>query len=175
MRKGQSEVTFTVHSVSGSPSIAGWQWHITNGQSEAVGTLEFDGKKFVAKDFPLPLPGGRHKMQTVKSFRNLTDLTFKFSGAQTKKGDPKNPFWMGRILGIKQEVVWGKPMRGGDCFNFELRDQPWQPGWQVPSTIPWFEGMLFVRKPFLEGDTLTYRMGTPAASARRSSKTTTRH
>jgi hypothetical protein len=94
----------------------------------------------------------------MQRFRNLKDLVFKFSGDETQGADPNNPFWMGRVLGLKQEVTWGKPMREKDDFAFEARDQPWQPDWKVPRTIPWFEGLHFVRKPFLEGDVLTYRI-----------------
>ena len=160
MRKGKAEVAFSVHAKPDSKTIAGFQWHITNGQSEAVAQLEFDKNKLLAKDFPLPLPGTRLKVQKMQRYRNLKKLVFKFSGKETRKPDPNNPFWMGRVLGLKQEVTWGKPMRDKDNFAFEARDQPWQPDWKVPKTIPWFEGLHFVRKPFLEGDSLTYRMNT---------------
>ena len=158
MRKGEPEVTFSVHSEPDSKNIAGYQWHITNGQSEAVARLEFDEEKILAKDLPLPFPGARLKVQKVQRYRNLEERVFRFSGDETRRPDPKNPFWMGRVLGLKQQVTWGKPMRGRDSFAFEARDQPWQPTWQVPKTIPWFEGLWFIRHPFLEGDTLTYRI-----------------
>ena len=158
MRKGEPEVTFSVHSEPDSKKIAGYQWHITNGQSEAVARLEFDEKKILAKDLPLPFPGTRLKVQKVQRYRNLKELVFRFSGDETLRPDSNNPFWMGRVLGLKQQVTWGKPMRGKDSFAFEARDQPWQPTWRVPKTIPWFEGLWFIRHPFLEGDTLTYRI-----------------
>ncbi|MHC4202198.1 MAG: hypothetical protein ACYSU0_19580, partial [Planctomycetota bacterium] len=158
MRKGEPEVTFSIHSEPDSKTISGYQWHITNGQSEAVARLEFDKEKILAKDLPLPFPGARLKVQKVQRYRNLKERVFRFSGDETSRPDPKNPFWMGRVLGMKQQVTWAKPMRGKDSFGFEARDQPWQPTWQVPSTIPWFEGLWFIRHPFLEGDTLTYRI-----------------
>jgi len=159
MRKGKAEVTFTVHAKPGSKKIDGFQWHITNGQSEAVARLEFDKDNILARDLPRPFPGARLKVQKVGRYRNLKDLVFRFSGDETSRPDPNNPFWMGRVLGLKQEAVWGKPMRGKDSFCFEARDQPWQPDWRVPGTIPWFEGLWFIRHPFLEGDSLTYRIG----------------
>lgn len=160
MQKGKAEAAFSVHAKPDSKAIAGFQWHITNGQSEAVAQLEFDETKLLAKDFKLPLPGTRLKVQKMQRYRNLKKLVFKFSGKETRQPDPNNPFWMGRVLGLKQEVTWGKPMRDKDSFAFEARDHPWQPDWKVPKTIPWFEGLHFVRKPFLEGDSLTYRMNT---------------
>lgn len=173
MRKGAPEVTFSVHSEPDSQKIMGFQWHITNGQSEAVARLEFDKEKILAKDLPLPFPGARLKVQKVQRYRNLKELLFRFSGDETRRPDPKNPFWMGRVLGLKQEVTWGKPMRGRDSFAFEARDQPWQPTWRVPKTIPWFEGLWFIRQPFLEGDSLTYRIKNYEDLAR--GRTTTRH
>jgi len=158
MRKGEAEATFSVHAEADSKEIGGYQWHITNGQSEAVARLEFDKEKILAKDLPLPFPGTRLKVQKVQRYRNLKELVFTFSGDETARPDPKNPFWMGRVLGLKQQVTWGKPMRGKDSFGFEARDQPWQPTWRVPKTIPWFEGLWFIRHPFLEGDSLTYRI-----------------
>ncbi len=158
MRKGEAAATFSVHAEADSKDMGGFQWHITNGQSEAVARLEFDKEKILAKDLPLPFPGARLKVQKVGRYRNLKELTFRFSGDETARPDPNNPFWMGRVLGMKQEAVWGKPMRDKDSFAFEARDQPWQPTWAVPKTIPWFEGLWFTRHPFLEGDTLTYRI-----------------
>ena len=166
LKKGKAEAAFSVHSKSDSKPIAGFQWHITNGQSEAVAQLEFDKTKLLAKDFKLPLPGKRLKVQKMQRFRNIKELVFKFSGKATSRPDPNNPFWMGRVLGLKQEVIWGKPMRDKDDFAYEARDQPWQPDWKVPKTIPWFEGLHFVRKPFLEGDSLTYRMNNYKGIAR---------
>jgi hypothetical protein len=64
---------------------------------------------------------------------------------------------MTRVLGLKQHVTWGKPMRAQDRFAFEARDQPWQRDWGVPKARPWIEGLWFVRNgEFPEGDELTF-------------------
>ena len=170
LRMGEPDARFSVHAKPDTKEIAGFQWHITNGQSEAVARLEFDKHKLLARSFPLPLPGTRLKVQKMQRFRNLKDLVFKFSGDETPRPDPNNPFWMGRVLGLKQMVTWGKPMRAKDDFAFEARDQPWQPHWKVPRTIPWFEGLHFVRKPFLEADSLTYRIDNYRDIARKRKK-----
>jgi len=158
MRKGEPEVFFRVHAKPGAKEIEGFQWNISNGQSEAVARLEFGEEKVLVRDLPLPFPGARVEVQKVLWYRNLKDVVFRFSGDETREPDPNNPWWMGRVLGLKQEATWGSPMRAGDWFALEARDQPWQPHWKVPKTIPWIEGLWFIRKPFLEGDSLTYRI-----------------
>lgn len=153
----QAQVRFEVHQDEGSARIDGFQWHVTFGQAEAVSTLEFAGEKIVAADLPTPMPGGRLAVQHMRWFKKLGQLDFHFSGVQTRAPDPNNPKWMSRVLGLKQHVTWGVPMRPQDKFGYEARDQPWKPQWRVPKTTPWIEGLWFVREDsFLEGDELTY-------------------
>ena len=80
-----------------------------------------------------PFPGGREEVQRVRWFRDLKGLDFSFSGEETSAPDPSNPEWMTRVLGLKQHVTWGKPMRAQDRFAFEARNQPWRPDWGVPN------------------------------------------
>lgn len=157
LERGQSSVRFVLHQTPGSSKIAGFQWHVTFGQAEAVSTLRFDNQEISVKQLPLPFSGGREEVQFVRWFRDLKGLNFLFSGEETSAPDPSNPEWMTRVLGLKQHVTWGRPMRTQDRFAFEARDQPWQPDWDVPKARPWIEGLWFVRiGEFPEGDELTY-------------------
>jgi hypothetical protein len=157
LRRGSPSVTFELHQEAESARITGYQWHVTFGQAEAVDRLDFDGNSVMAKDLTLPLPGGRVEVQYHKFIRDLVDLEFRLSGKATQQADPNNPWWMTRVLGLKQRVTWGKPMRPQDHFAFEARDVPWQPDWGVPKTVPWIEGLWFIRNDTLiEGDRLTY-------------------
>ena len=57
----------------------------------------------------------------------------------------------------EEHVVWGVPMRDQNLFGFEARDKPWQATWGVPETVPWIEGLWFVREgSLIEGDWLLY-------------------
>ena len=157
LRRGQPSVRFVLHQNSGSTKITGFQWHVTFGQAEAVRTLRFDSQRISVEQLPCSFPGGREEVQHVRWFRSLKDLNFFFSGEVTSAPDPSNPEWMTRVLGLKQHVIWGKPMRAQDRFAFEARDQPWQPDWGVPKVRPWIEGLWFVRNgAFPEGDELTF-------------------
>ncbi len=157
MRRGSPLVRFEMHQDEGSAKIGGVFWVVTFGQGEAVSELHFDGNAIVVEDLPSPLPGGSLEAQHVQWFSGLEDLNFTFSGEETAAPDPANPKWMTRVLGLKQHVVWGVPMRDGDKFAFEARDKPWQRTWGVPEAVPWIEGLWFVRQgDLLEGDWLTY-------------------
>ena len=157
LERGQPSVRFVLHRTPGSSEITGFQWHVTFGQAEAVSTLRFDNQKITVEQLPRPFPGGREEVQHVRWFRDLKGLDFSFSGEETSAPDPSNPKWMTRVLGLKQHVTWGKPMRAQDRFAFEARDQPWQPDWGVPKARPWIEGLWFVRNgEFPEGDELTF-------------------
>ena len=159
LKRGSPSVRFEVHNVSTSVKITGFQWHITDGQSEAVKRLAFDGHTIEADKLPKPFPGRRLAVQHVEWFKNIRDLNFYFGGDETTAPDPKNPKWMGRVLGLKQHAIWGTPMRSVDAFAFEARDQPWQPDWGIPDARPWIEGLWFVRNGgVLEGDSLTFQI-----------------
>ncbi|MBT3984283.1 MAG: hypothetical protein HOE90_23205 [Bacteriovoracaceae bacterium] len=153
----EAKVRFIVHQDKASAPINGFQWHITFGQAEAVSLLEFDDKKIEATKLPRPFPGGRLKIQHMQWFKDIKKLDFHFSGVETKKRDPANPWWMSRVLGLKQHVSWKMKLRSQDRFAFEARDQPWQPHWKVPKTIPWIEGLWLVRRGlFPEGDEISF-------------------
>ncbi len=157
LRRGSPGVTFEVHEDEGSAGITGFQWHVTFGQAEAVDRLAFDGNLILAQNLPVPLPGGRVEVQHHEFIRDVVDLEFRLSGKATARPDPNNPDWMTRVLGLKQRVTWGKPMRPQDHFAYEARDVPWQPDWGVPETVPWIEGLWFIRNgPLVEGDRLSY-------------------
>jgi hypothetical protein len=157
LQRGQPSVRFVLHQSPGSMQITGFQWHVTFGQAEAVSRLRFDHQKIFAEELPRPFPGGREEVQHVRWFQGLRDLHFFFSGEETSASDSSNPEWMTRVLGLRQHVIWGKPMRAQDRFAFEARDQPWQPDWGVPKARPWIEGLWFVRNGNLpEGDELTF-------------------
>ena len=111
----------------------------------------------MAAKLPQAFPGGRLEVQHMEWFRDLQQLDFRFGGEETRSPDPDNPAWMSRVLGLRQHVTWSMPMRPQDRFAFEARDQPWQPGWGVPQTTPWIEGLWMVRQgKFPEGDVLNY-------------------
>lgn len=157
LQRGSASVTFELHQEADSANITGYQWHVTFGQAEAVDRLHFDGNSIFAKDLSLPLPGGRVEVQHHKFIRDLKDLEFRFSGKATRQADANNPGWMTRVLGLQQRVTWGSPMRAQDHFAYEARDVPWQPDWKVPQTVPWIEGLWFIRNgTLIEGDRLTY-------------------
>lgn len=157
LQRGSPSVTFELHQEADSADITGYQWHVTFGQAEAVDRLHFDGNSIFAKDLSLPLPGGRVEVQHHKFIRDLKSLEFRFSGKATRQADANNPAWMTRVLGLKQRVTWGSPMRAQDHFAYEARDVPWQPDWKVPKTVPWIEGLWFIRNgTLIEGDRLTY-------------------
>lgn len=156
MRRGDSYLDFEVHKKSSSKKITGFQWHITFGQAEAVERLHFDGNNIFVNKLPRPFPGGRLEIQYTEWFTNLNDLNFRFWGTETQESDPNNPKWMSRSLGLKQHVIWGKPMGPQDHFAFEARDQPWQPNWKVPQKTPWIEGLWFIRNKDFQSDELTF-------------------
>ncbi len=120
--------------------------------------MEVDGEKVEVRDLALPLKGGRVEVQETRWWQNVKETSFSFAGYETEKPDPNNPSWMGRVLGMKQRITWLNPMQKTDWFVIEIRDQPWQPSWKVPATIPWIEGLWCIREPVLDGDTLTYRV-----------------
>ncbi|MBA7669753.1 hypothetical protein ES703_77886 [subsurface metagenome] len=157
MQRGSPFVHFEMHEDEGSAEIGGVFWQVSFGQAEAVSELHFDGTTFAVEDLWTPLSGGPLETQYVQWFSGLEDLNFTFSGEETAAPDPANPPWMTRVLGLKQHLVWGIPMRDQDLFAFEARDKPWQPTWDVPETVPWIEGLWFVRQGcLLEGDWLSY-------------------
>ena len=157
MQRGSPFVRFEIHEDEGSAEIRDMFWQVTFGQGEAVTELHFDGIAIAVEDLPTPFTGGPLKIQRLQWFSGLEDLNFSFSGEETAAPDPANPPWMTRVLGLKQRVVWGVPMRDQDRFAFEARDKPWQPTWDVPKTVPWIEGVWFVRNgSLLEGDWLSY-------------------
>lgn len=157
MQRESPFVRFEMHEDEDSAEIAGVFWVSTFGQGEAVSDLRFDGITIMVEDLPLPLPGGPLQAQHVQWFSGMEDLNFTFSGEETAAPDPANPPWMSRVLGLKQHIFWGVPMRDQDKFAFEARDKPWQQTWEVPETVPWIEGLWFVREGSLvEGDWLTY-------------------
>ena len=157
LERGQLSVRLVLHRTPDSSEITGFQWHVTFGQAEAVSTLRFDNQKISVEQLLRPFPGGREEVQRVRWFRDLKGLDFSFSGEETSAPDPSNPEWMTRVLGLKQHVTWGKPMRAQDRFAFEARNQPWQPDWGVPKARPWIEGLWFVRNgAFPEGNELTF-------------------
>ena len=157
MERGNPFVRFEIHEDERSAEIGGLFWVVTFGQGEAVSELHFDGTDIAAEDLPQPLPGGSLEAQHVQWFSGLEDLNFTFSGEETDEPDPANPPWMTRVLGLKQHVVWGLPMRDQDKFAFEARDKPWQATWGIPESVPWIEGLWFVREgSLIEGDWLTF-------------------
>ena len=157
MQRGGTFVRFEMHEDEGSAAIVGVFWVSTFGQGEAVSELHFDGTDIAVEDLPSPFPGGPLEAQHVQWFSGLEDLNFAFSGQATDRPDPANPPWMSRVLGLKQHVFWGVPMRDQDKFGIEARDKPWQPTWDIPETIPWIEGLWFVRVgSLIEGDWLLY-------------------
>lgn len=156
MRRSDPYLRFEAGKADGSVRLSGFQWHITFGQAEAVSRLRFDGHDISADGMRVPLRGGRLELQDVRYFRDLRDLSFHFAGKETVARDPKNPAWMGRVLGLQQHAIWTGAMAPGDHFAFEARDQPWQPGWEVPEKVPWIEGLWFIREGEFRSDGLTY-------------------
>ena len=157
LKRGAPEVTFDVYKASNSPDITGFQFHVTFGQAEAVDSLSFGDRTINTSDFNLPLPGGREEVQHHEFIRNVNGPEYRISGQATNEPDPNNPSWMSRVLGLKQRVTWAKPMRPQDHFAYEIRDVPWQPGWGVPKTRPWVEGLWFIRNgEWVDGDRITY-------------------
>ena len=159
MKEGEPELRYVAHTASGCAKLDAFMWHITFGQHEAVQTLAWQGKTVNAAKLKKPFPGGRVKAQHVEWFDNIKPLDFRFKGNETKEPDPNNPKWMSRVLGLEQHATWTKPLRDGDQFAFEARDQPWQKSWGMPEVTPWIEALWVVRKgEFLEGDELIYRV-----------------
>jgi hypothetical protein len=157
MEAGSSIARFELHSDTDSEVIDGLQWHVTFGQAEAVQGLDFDGNSIDVKDLETPFSGDSLQAQHVEWFNDLEDLNFVFSGDETEEPDPANPSWMTRVLGLQQHITWHVPMGDQDLFAFEARDRPWKEAWEVPATIPWIEGLWFVRpEGLVEGDALSY-------------------
>lgn len=142
-----------------SAKITYFSWTVTNGMSEAVDTLAFDGKSFSASDYQMPLEGKSLELQHLEFFSDVKDLQFYFNGTEGAEKDPNNPWWMGRYLGLKQYIKAEKPLRKlfGDRVSFEVRDVPWQATWKIPEKRPWFEGIWLERRgKLLEGDGIDY-------------------
>jgi hypothetical protein len=159
MKKGEPEIHFKAFQKPNSIELTGFQWHITFGHAEAVSRLHFDSHNIFVNQLPQPFPGGKFEVQYVEFFNNLNSQKFVFMGQETFERDENNPEWMDRVLGLRQEVEWLKPMRSQDVFAFEARDVPWQRIWKIPKTTPWIEGLWFIRnESFFEGDELIYRI-----------------
>jgi len=159
MKANEPELRYVAHTAAGSKKIDLFIWHVTFGQHEAVQRLKWKGRDIDVSKLKTPFPGGRVKAQHVEMFDNISPLDFTFSGNETAAPDPANPKWMSRVLGLEQHVVWTKPLRNGDKFAFEARDQPWQKDWGMPAVTPWIEALWVIRKgKFLEGDELVYRV-----------------
>ena len=158
MRAGEPEVRYVAHQAKGSTELDSFIWHVTFGQHEAVQRLRWEGHLIDVAKLEKPFPGGRVKAQHVEMFDDIEPLDFRFDGDETPEADPANPEWMSRVLGLDQHVTWTKPLRDGDKFAFEARDQPWQEAWDMPEVTPWIEALWVIRKGFLEGDELIYRV-----------------
>lgn len=156
---GEPKVRFQVHLDPQSEPVDGLIWQVSFGQAEAVNELHFDGHDVNVSDLPQPFPGGNLEVQHVQWYGPLAMPDFHFSGKRTVKADANNPAWMTRVLGLKQHITWGVPMRPVDKFAFEARNVPWQATWGMPETAPWIEGLWFARdKSFLDGDRLSYEI-----------------
>ncbi len=157
LKKNVPKIFFKAFKNNGSKKITGFQWHVTFGQAEAVDQLHFDGHHVFASKLLKPFPGGRFELQHLEYFSDLDSQEFFFNGKETSVRDKNNPWWMGRVLGLKQFVEWKTRMRPQDVFVFEARDVPWQPSWKIPLVTPWIEGLWFIRNDsFVEGDELVY-------------------
>jgi len=158
MRTGEPEVHYKVNKGKGSKDIDYFIWLVTFGQHEAVQRIRWKDNLVDASKLKTPLPGGRLKQQKVVKYDDIHVLDFHFEGDETKEPDPANPEWMSRVLGLDQHLRWDKPLRKGDQFAFEARDQPWQEHWDMPKVTPWIEALWMIRKGFLEGDEMVYRI-----------------
>ncbi len=156
---GEPKVRFQVRLDPQSEPVDGFIWQVSFGQAEAVDELHFDRHDVSVFDLPQPFPGGSLAVQHVQWYGPLGMQDFYFSGRETPEADANNPAWMTRVLGLKQHITWGVPMRPVDKFAFEARNVPWQPTWGTPETAPWIEGLWFARDTsFLEGDRLSYEI-----------------